>query len=303
MLVDFVGQVRHRATTGYPYPTVAATVAWIEDEVAVCEALLGDRARRIAGVGLAMPFELWSWAEEIGAPEAEMTAWRDADVRALLADVLPWPVYIQNDATAACGAELAFGAHAGIADFIYFYIGAFVGGGLVLNGGLFVGRTGNAAALGSMPVPDDHGGTVQLIDRASLVLLERQLRAAGREVETLYDPSADWDAFGPYLDAWIGGAARGIAHAIAAATAIIDCEAAVIDGAVPPRVRTRLLAAVAEALDRLDLPGITAPVLRPGSIGAIARALGGASLPLFDRYLLDQNAIAGPGKVARPRQR
>ena len=96
---------------------------------------------------------------------------------------------------------------------------------------------------------------MQLIDRASLVLLERQLRAAGREVETLYDPSADWDAFGPYLDAWIGEAARGIAHAIAAATAIIDFEAAVIDGAVPPRVRTRLLAAVAEALDRLDLLG------------------------------------------------
>ena len=38
-------------------------------------------------------------------------------------------------------------------DFIYFYVGAFVGGGLVLNGGLFAGRTGNAAALGSMPVP------------------------------------------------------------------------------------------------------------------------------------------------------
>ncbi len=39
----------------------------------------------------------------------ELAAWRSADIRAELADQLPWPVYVQNDATAACGAELAFG--------------------------------------------------------------------------------------------------------------------------------------------------------------------------------------------------
>ena len=81
-------------------------------------------------------------------------------------------------------------------DFIYFYIGAFVGGGLVLSGGLFAGRTGNAAALGSMPVPDGAGGTAQLIDRASLVVLERRLREAGLPLDALYDPAADWQGFG-----------------------------------------------------------------------------------------------------------
>ena len=117
--------------------------------------------------------------------------------------LLPYPVYLQNDATAACGAELAFGDNAGLQDFIYFYVGAFVGGGLVLNGGLFTGRTGNAAALGSMPVPDGAGGTVQLIDRASLVLLERRLRAAGLPLDALYDPAADWSGFGAHLDDWL----------------------------------------------------------------------------------------------------
>ena len=258
-------------------------------------ALLGERASRIAGLGLAMPFELWSWAEEIGAPEAEMAAWRRTDIRAELAALLPWPVYIQNDATAACGAELAFGDHAGLQDFIYFYVGAFIGGGLVLSGGLFAGRTGNAAALGSMPVPDGAGGSAQLIDVASLVLLERRLRAAGLPLDALYDPAADWQGFGAHLDAWLAGAARGIAHAVAAAAAIIDFEAAVIDGAFPAAVQARLLAGVAAELARLDLSGIVAPELRAGSIGPIARALGGASLPLFDRYLVDQHTLAGAG--------
>ena len=88
----------------------------------------------------------------------------------------------------------------------------------MLNGGLFAGRTGNAAALGSMPVPDGAGGSAQLIDVASLVLLERRLRAAGLPLDALYDPAADWAGFGAGARRLAGRRRRaGIAHAIAAA--------------------------------------------------------------------------------------
>jgi predicted NBD/HSP70 family sugar kinase len=236
----------------------------------------------------------------MGAPPAEMLAWRRVDIRSELEAMLPYPVYLQNDATAACGAELAFGGNGGLMDFVYFYVGAFIGGGLVLNGGLFTGRTGNAAALGSMPVPDGEGGTVQLIDRASLVLLERRLLAAGLPVGALYDPAGDWEPFGVHLEEWLVAAGRGIAHAIAVASAIIDFEAAVIDGAFPKPVQERLLRHVDAELRRLDLSGVEPPQLLPGTIGPVARALGGASLPLFDRYLVDQHTLAGTG-VGAPR--
>ena len=196
------------------------------------------------------------------------------------------------DATAACGAELAFGDSSGLQDFVYFYLGAFIGGGLVLNGGLFTGRTGNAATLGSMPVPDGAGGTAQLIDRASLVILERRLRDAGLPTDALYDPAAAWRGFDAHLDDWLAAAAHGIAHAVAA---IIDFEAAVIDGAFPKTVQERLPRRIGDEMRKLDLSGIRPPRLRAGTIGPIARALGGASLPLFDRYLVDQHALAGAG--------
>ena len=301
VLVDFTGGIRHQSHASYPFPLPRDTVRLIRAEVARSEALLGERAGRIAGLGLAMPFGLWNWAAEIGASPAELDAWRSADIRAELAADLPWPVYVQNDATAACGAELAFGDNAGLQDFIYFYVGAFVGGGLVLNGGLFAGRTGNAAAIGSMPVPDGAGGSAQLIDVASLVLLERRLRAAGLPLDAIYDPGGDWSGCGPALDEWLATAARGIAHAVAAGCAIIDFEAAVIDGAFPEAVRGRLIDAVGRELAALDLPGIDPPLLRPGSIGPVARALGGASLPLFDRYLIDQHTLSGVGN-RRPRE-
>ena len=88
---------------------------------------------------------------------------------------------------------------------------------------------------------------------------------------------------------------------MAAGCAIIDFEAAVIDGAFPEAVRARLIEAVGRELAALDLPGIDPPRLRPGSIGPVARALGGASLPLFDRYLIDQHTLSGVGN-RRPRE-
>lgn len=296
VLVDFVGGIRHRASVRYAFPLPDEVIHLIQSEVAACEALLGPAAGRIAGLGLAMPFGLWHWAEEIGAPASALSAWRQRDLQAELAALLPYPIYVQNDATAACGAELAFGDHAGVQDFIYFYIGTFVGGGLVLSGSLFPGRTGNAAALGSMPVPGGAGGSVQLIDVASLVVLERRLRAASLPAETIYNPEADWSELGVHLDEWIVEAAHGIAHAVAAGAAIVDFEAAVIDGPFPPAVRARLLHETEVALGSLDLSGIEPPVIRSGGIGPIARALGGASLPLFDRYLVDPHVLSGSGR-------
>ena len=299
VVVDFAGVVRRQARERHAHPTPRDTVRRALAAVAEAETSLGAAAERIAGLGIAMPFALWEWAEESGAPAAEAAAWRGADIRADIAAALPYPVYMRNDATAACGAELAFGAGAELRDFLYFYVGAFVGGGLVLNGGLYAGRTGNAAALGSMPVRDARGRTVQLIDMASLATLEERLRAAGIANGALYDPAADWSGFGAHLDAWIAEAASGMAQAVVAASAVIDLEAALIDGSFPPAVQARLIAATTAEMGALDLSGLDPPALRAGTLGPVARALGGASLPLFDRYLIDQHALAGPG-TARP---
>ena len=48
-----------------------------------------------------------------------------------LAALAGMPVHVQNDATAACGAELVFGTGERPKDFLYFYFGYFIGGGLV----------------------------------------------------------------------------------------------------------------------------------------------------------------------------
>src|SRR5262249_62025180 len=99
--------------------------------------------------GIAMPFELWNWADAAGAPREVMDHWRNRDIRADLQAQVNFPVYLQNDATSACGAELVFGKGGTPRDFIYFYIGAFAGGGIVLNGALYGGAARRARAGGS----------------------------------------------------------------------------------------------------------------------------------------------------------
>lgn len=285
VLIDFLGRIRHETTRPHDFPQVEPTIDWLVAEARSAADGLGANGPRLSGLGIAMPFELWNWADRIGAPPGAMTAWRTTDIRAEIAARVPFPVHLQNDATAACGAELLFGEALHLRDFLYVYIGTFVGGGLVLNGGLYSGPTGNAAALGSMPVLGADGTIAQLIDLASLDTLERRLAGGRLGFDALTAAGDDWLGLGAPLTDWIETAARGLAQAILAAASVLDIEAVVIDGALPGPCLARLIERTRAAMTELDTSGLHPPAIRPGSIGRIARALGGASLPLFDRFL------------------
>jgi predicted NBD/HSP70 family sugar kinase len=294
VLIDFLGKERAMLQLSYRYPGPRETVEFVTEGIKRARGgLTVEQDRRIAGLGIAMPFELWNWADTAGAPREVMEHWRNRDIRADIQAQVNFPVYLQNDATAACGAELVFGNGGTPRDFIYFYIGAFAGGGIVLNGALYGGPTGNAGALGSMPVPGPDGAPRQLIDIASIAMLERALNAAGTDASFLWNSPGDWGDIGPELDRWINTAAGGLAYAMVAASSVIDFQAAVIDGWMPAPVRARLVAAVAEALKGVDAEGLALPPVREGTVGIHARALGGASLPLSDRFLVGATATTG----------
>lgn len=295
VLIDFLGAVRGMVNSTYAYPTPTATLEFVRSGIAALSAeLTGAQQKRIAGLGIAMPFELWNWADTVGAPRAVMNQWRSVDIRAEIAAEVSYPVYLENDASAACGAELVFG-NAGARNFVYFYVGAFIGGGVVLDGALYAGPTGNAGALGSMPAPDANGKIVQLIDIASIAILEKALTAAGREAGQLWTSPNDWGDVSPQFGAWVDASAAALAHAIVACSAVIDFEAAVIDGWMPAAARAILVSRTRQELSRLDVEGLALPSVKEGTVGIHARALGGASLALSNRFLLRQSGASLQG--------
>ncbi|MEM8632676.1 MAG: ROK family transcriptional regulator [Pseudomonadota bacterium] len=287
VLTDFLGAVETRARRSYPYPTPEATLEFACQEIEeVLNGQTPDRQTRLAGLGVAMPFFLWNWAQTLGVPAENMAGWRDFDMRAELAARTGLPVFLENDATAACSAELVFGPQEGPRDFLYFYIGYFGGGGVVLNGQLFSGR-GNAGALGPLPVPSGDGGVRQFIDFASLYVLEDMMRQNGDRTEGLWTSVENWHVEDAIRDAWLGTAAKGLAHATLAGCSIIDFEAVKIDGWMRPELRSALVAETNRQLDGLNLTGMARPEVLPGTIGPDARALGAASLPLAQRFLIE----------------
>jgi predicted NBD/HSP70 family sugar kinase/predicted transcriptional regulator len=287
VLIDFLGNVRAMLQNSYRYPAPRETVDFVSSGIKRMRAGLDPaQDKRIAGLGIAMPFELWNWADTAGAPRDIMDQWRHRDIRADIQAQCSFPVYLQNDATAACGAELVFGQTGNLRDFIYFYIGAFAGGGIVLNGALYSGHSGNAGALGSMPVPGADGRPTQLIDVASLAILEKALNARGVDATYLWTDPEGWIGEGPEFDAWFSAAGAALAYAVVAASSVIDFEAAVIDGWMPGEARHRLVGSVRQALEKIDVEGLNVPSIREGTVGIHARALGGASLPLSDRFLI-----------------
>jgi predicted NBD/HSP70 family sugar kinase len=290
VLTDFYGEVLGSCRSSYRWPTPERIINFAKDGIAELSGKLqSDELKRLSGVGIATPFELWNWSRQTGAPSVDMDQWRNADLQAEIAAITDLPVFLINDATAACAAELRFGKSAGRKDFIYFYIGTFIGGGVVLNGGLYNGRTGYAGSIGGMPVPDGQGGLVQIIDRTSIIILERMLEAAKLDASPIWNSPEAWPDYGPQISEWIGIVSRSLAQAIIASVSIIDFEAAIIDGGLPADIRSRIVEATKRAVLTFDLQGVQLPLIEEGSIGINARALGAASLPLVERFLLDRD--------------
>lgn len=292
ILMDFLGNIRLKLHRTYPYPMPQPILAFIADGIAKLEQEMTEmQLARLAGIGIAAPFELWNWAEQVGAPEGVMDAWRDVDLQEAVSQLVRYPVYLQNDATSACGAELVFGAGPSYPDIVYFFIGTFIGGGIVLNSSIYVGKSGTAGAVGPLPVRDRDGNTTQLLNIASIFRLENMLRDRGIDHKPLWYSADDWIDFGEPLEQWIQDSAQALAQAIVSAASIIDFSAAVIDGGFPAWVRQRIVTATVRAVGKLDLQGVVLPEIIEGMVGSQARAIGGASLPFFARFLTDQNVL------------
>ncbi|SNR55937.1 ROK family transcriptional regulator [Paracoccus sediminis] len=261
-LVDFVGHIKIHRQEIYSHPTPERVLAFARQGLATILDSLAPSAR-IAGMGIAAPFRLWDWG-------SEMAGWHDVDLSASLAEGLAFPVFLENDASTACAAELIFGRSVLPRDFVHLYIAHFAGGGVVLDGRLRIGPRRNAGALGSMPIP----GGRQLLDAASVSTLEQRL---GR---SLPPDDSGWQVPTDVEAQWIAEAAHALAFVALSATALLDIPVVVIDGAVPPATRRALADATRTAMEALPAAGIDRPKVIEGSLARSARILGAAALPL-----------------------
>ncbi len=291
LLLNFKGRVIRQLHLSYTYPLPKVVFGFLEDGIdTLMEEMSAAQQGRLCGIGVASPFELWKWHDLSGPASEEFSSWEDIHFADEVAKFSALPIFVCNDATAACRAEHLYGLGKEYRDYAYFYIGSFIGGGVVLNHTVFEGNQGNAGALGSLRSTGPLGESRQLIDVASLHLLEARLVEVGLNPKQLWRQPQDWRALSRYVDPWIGETAQELAKAALSICSVIDFEAILIDGAFPELVRAELVERVRRYLVNQDTRGLLTPRIEAGDIGFNARAIGAASGPIFSQFFLNTNA-------------
>jgi predicted NBD/HSP70 family sugar kinase len=290
VLIDFSGAVRKHVQTRYAAPSVGEVKRALRSQFNALTASLPEEWRkRIIGLGVALPggVEKWpraDWSVDLGE------SWSQFDFEAELAAISKLPTFIQNDVTAAAGAEVMFGAAREIEDFVYFFITAETESRLVLNHRIYAGRTSNHPGGERWPINQKSVGEV--FSTASLSTLEASLRESGLDSEVVQQSPVDWGALGPTLSKWIEESSACLASAIALIGMFVDVRTAILGGRIPGDVLERMCESTRESLAAIDIPADRSPNIRAGEIGAYAKAIGAGSLPFQLRFMVEQYGLA-----------
>jgi glucokinase len=102
-----------------------------------------------AGIGAPGPAD---YKAGIVINSANIPTFKNVHIRQMLSDGLHCPVAFDNDANAACWGEFVAGAGRDVDDMVFFTLGTGIGGGIVSEGKLLRGSSGNAAELGHIIV-------------------------------------------------------------------------------------------------------------------------------------------------------
>ncbi len=292
VLIDFDGNLLSRFTNEMLLPDPQTTLEIVCKDIRAALATLNEESRsRLTGIGLAQPFNLGSWLNELGLPKDSFKLWDDYDFAANLENEFQIPVTFENDGNAAAIAELFYGVGCEIDDFLYLYFGPAVGGGLVLKGDVVRGHTGNAADLGLMPVPPSKLSTATkpktqwdiLLNRASLNSLRRHLKKTMEDAPIISRSSLEMVVAqgGKEVTEWFEDCVDALVPAIMASAALLDVPTMVIGANIGGEFSEKLTEKLTETLSRNMPESRFAPKLLPSTFGSDAAAIGAASIPIF----------------------
>jgi glucokinase len=295
-LVEPAGRVLTRAQVPTPrdldaeqlWRTLDALITDVLDRSGV--ALAADLAG--CGCGCGGPME---WPAGVVSP-LNIPAWRGFPLRDRLTDRLGGlPVRVHNDAICMVAAEHWRGAGRGHDNVLGMVVSTGVGGGLVLDGRLIKGASGNAGHIGHVVVDPDTGplcgcggrGCAEAIARGPALVTWAQAEGwrPDQKDATAKDLATDGALGHPVGLAAMRRAGRALGIAIASATSLCNLEVVSVGGGLS-QAGPLLFDPLEEALRahaRLDFTRQVGVV--PAALGQSAGLVGAAALIFAaDRY-------------------
>lgn len=278
-IVDTEGELLHQNRQPTPRDAGPEKV-WAAAERAIAEMLAAGGPVDGVGISSAGPIDL---AAGTISP-VNIAAWRGFPVVEKVAAAVPGvPVRLAGDGLCMALGEHWRGAGQGASFLLGMVVSTGIGGGLVLDGVPYDGRTGNAGHVGHMVVDVDGpacncGGRGCVEAIASGPHLVSWARAQGWVGADAAELSAAAGAGEPVAVAAFDRGARAIAAMIASVAAVCDLDLVVIGGGVAqagPVLFDPLRAALA---DYLGLDFVRGLRVLPAALGGAAGLVGAAAL-------------------------
>lgn len=262
--VDAAGNVVGRGEVASPAQGSAAAM-WAAVD-GLLEPLLGAPPGAVRGVGVGVGGPMTRGGEVV-AP-LHIPAWADVPLRSELARRTGLAVAVDNDAKALALAEGRWGAAVGVQDYLAMVVSTGIGGGIVLDGRLLDGASGNAGHIGHVVVEPDGrpcrcGGRGCLEAEASgTAIAEATGRPAAVAPEHVRERTG-----------------RLVGRAVASVAALLDLRLAVVAGSVALGFGDAfLLAAQREIDERSGLSFARGTRIRRAGLGADGPLLGAAAV-------------------------
>ena len=266
---------------------VAQAVAGVADEVG----LASD-----APVGVALPGTINPYTGFLSI--APNLGWQNLPIRDLFSMSLGRPIALGNDVNAGALGEWRYGAGRGMRHFVFIACGTGVGGGVIVDGKLLLGRVGLAAEVGHMVValdgPECHCGghgcleafaggwaieeaAQQLLDRGIPSLLTELMEERGEALSgSLINYAAQHDD-GLAIEV-LSRAGRALGFAVTSLAHLFNPEGIAIGGGVIS-AGPFLFDPMHEAIDEYLLAGFDDTLqIGPSLLGQDAGLLGAAVL-------------------------
>jgi glucokinase len=279
-LVDSDGHLRHQTRQPTPHSDDPEKV-WAAAEHTIAEALAAAGGQ-VAGVGI-------SSAGPIHLPDGTISpvnipAWRGFPIRDRVAGVVQRvPVRLGGDGLCMALGEHWRGAGQGAAFMLGMVVSTGIGGGLLLDGAPYDGRTGNAGHVGHVIVDPDgppcscgaRGCVEAIASGPHLAAWAREQGWAGADAKDLAEAASGGDEIA--LRAFRRGATA-IAAMIASVAAVCDLDLVIVGGGVA-KAGPVLFDPLREALRtyaRLDF--IAGLQVLPAALGGEAGLVGAAAL-------------------------
>ena len=276
LLMDFAGNVVDYDYLDMPVMSRKAVFARLAD---VKERFLEKipRARAgLTGVGVGISGYCLDGQSRFNPPRA-LDDWAMVPINQLFSEELGIPAWVENDGNAAAIGESFLGAGRTYSSFVYVFLAAGIGGGVILNHQLMRGTHGNGGEIGLI-LPRN------VYQLPTLETLLQSIRKAGVEVDGISSMLAHFDPNWPGVDEWVERSRDPLSLIASSIAALLDPEAIVLGGRIPSILAQKIIPAIELFDDARRQEPRPLPRLTLSQTQVDACAIGAAMLPLEQKF-------------------